>query len=339
MTRAPRSAARSSRGPNFVACLITGAVISYVYLNSDPVISGTESPVDAATVIGPPEITLPPAPPVSQRNAAETIITGEAIADEATETAGDAPAQAAAIDPNVLTGRWAMLFSVTLLEHGCEKFQHVTDYTATMYKQERIDGELREGNTMSLKLRHEPFSVYMKWLDGDKGRQLIYVDGENDGNLLVQLGGVKGRLLGTLTIDPNGSQAMAESRYPITGAGLLHLARKVLEFRKQDLQRGTGVHCEMHDNQELNGRPCYLFVTTYSSPEYSETYRKATLYIDKELSMPVCVRNYTWAKDANPETIDDETLIEFYSYTDIKVEQQLSGIDFDRGNEGYRMRR
>jgi hypothetical protein len=80
-------------------------------------------------------------------------------------------------------------------------------------------------------------------------------------------------------------------------------------------------------------------VTTYASPEYSETYRKATLYIDKELAMPVCVRNYTWAKDANPETVDDETLIEFYSYTDIKVEQQLSGIDFDRGNESYRMRR
>lgn len=334
MTRAPRSAARSSRGPNFVACLITAAVIGYVYLNSDPVISGTESPGETASVIGPPEITLPPAPPSSQRNTPLPVVSEE-IPAEATETS----APTAGADPNVLTGRWAMLFSVTLLEHGCEKFQHVTDYTATLYKQERIDGELREGNTMALKLRHEPFSVYMKWLDGDKGRQIIYVDGENEGNMLVQLGGVKGRLLGTLTIDPNGSQAMAESRYPITGAGLLHLARKVLEFRKQDLQRGTGVHCEMHDNQELNGRPCYLFVTTYASPEYCATYRKATLYIDKELSMPVCVRNYTWAKDANPETIDDETLIEFYSYTDIQIEQQLADVDFDRANEAYRMRR
>lgn len=334
MTRAPRSAVRSSRGPNFLACLITGTVISYVYLNSDPVISGTEPAGDAVAAIGPPVITLPPAPPTSLRNTAETIIDGQSQAESTA-----AEQEAVAVDPNVLTGRWAMLFSVTLLQHGCEKFERVPDYTCTMYKQERIDGELREGNTMSLKLRHQPFSVYMKWLDGDKGRQIIYVDGQNDGNLLVQLGGVKGRLLGTLAIDPTGSQAMAESRYPITGAGLLHLARKVLEFRKQDLQRGTGVHCEMHDNQELNGRPCYLFVTTYDSPEFSETYRKATLYIDKELSMPVCVRNYTWAKDANPETIDDETLIEFYSYSDIEIEKQLADADFDRGNETYRMRR
>lgn len=333
MTRALPSKARGSRGPNLCALLITGAVFTYISINSDPVISGTESPLEATAVIGPPEITLPPAPPTSLRNSDDG---GGATSESAqTETAESA----ATADPNVLTGRWAMLFSVTMLQRGCEKFEHVSDYTATLYKQERIGGELLEGNTMTMKLRHEPFSVYMKWLDGDRGRQLIYVDGQNDGNMLIQLGGVKGRLLGTLRINPTGSQAMAESRYPVTGAGLLHLAQKVLEYRKLDLERGTGVHCEMHDNQELNGRPCYVFVTTYDSPEFSETYRKAVLYIDKELSMPICVRNYTWAVDANPETIDDETLIEFYSYSDVEIEQQLADADFDRGNKKYRMRR
>lgn len=334
MTRALRSAARGSRGPNFCALMITGAVFAYITINSDPVISGTESPLDATAVIGPPQITLPPAPPLSLRNS-ERI---EGLVEQPVEEAKAEVAETAA-NPDVLTGRWAMLLSVTMLQRGCEKFQHVSDYTATMYKQERIGGELLDGSTMSMKLRHEPFSVYMKWLDGDKGRQLIYVDGQNDGNLLVQLGGVKGRLLGTLAINPTGSQAMAESRYPIHGAGLLHLAKKIVEYREKDLERGTGVHCEMYDNQELNGRPCYMFVTTYDGPEYSETYRKAVCYIDKELSMPVCVRNYTWAVDADPATIDDQTLIEFYSYSDIKIEQQLADGDFDRGNETYRMRR
>ncbi|MBL8852227.1 MAG: DUF1571 domain-containing protein [Planctomycetaceae bacterium] len=333
MTRALTSPARGSRGPNFCALLITGAVFGYITINSDPVISGTES-LDATAAIGPPQITLPPAPPLSLRNAEREGLIEQPAVEEATVNV--APATA---DPDVLTGRWAMLLSVTMLQRGCEKFQHVSDYTATMYKQERIGGELLDGSTMSMKLRHEPFSVYMKWLDGDKGRQLIYVDGQNDGNLLVQLGGVKGRLLGTLSIDPTGSQAMAESRYPITGAGLLRLAKKIVEYRQHDLERGTGVHCEMYDNQELNGRPCYMFVTTYDGPEYSETYRKAVCYIDKELSMPVCVRNYTWAVDADPATIDDQTLIEFYSYSDIKIEQSLVAEDFDRANASYRMRR
>lgn len=331
MTRAPQTAARGSRGPNVFALLITASVIGYVYLNSDPVISGTEPPLETASVVGPPQIVLPPAPPPSQRNAEREGAT--------VEPANETTAQPAAPSPDVLTGRWAMLFSVALLQRGCEKFEHVSDYTATLYKQERINGELLAGQSLSMKLRHRPFSVYMKWLDGDKGRQLIYVEGRNDGNMLVQLGGVKGRLLGTLSINPQGPQAMAESRYPITGAGLLHLARKVLEYRQRDLERGTGVQCEMHDNQTLNGRPCYVFVTTYEAPEFCATYRKAILYIDKELSMPVCVRNYTWAVDADPATIDERTLIEYYCYSDIHIEQQLADADFDRANEAYRMRR
>lgn len=336
MTRAHTSAARGSRGPNVCALLITGAVFGYITINSDPVISGTESPLEATAAIGPPQFTFPPAPPVSERSAERVPNTA---AESAAETAAAPAVAAAAANPDVLTGRWAMLLSVTMLQRGCEKFEHVSDYTATLYKQERIGGELLDGQTMSMKLRHEPFSVYMKWLDGDRGRQLIYVNGQNDGNLLVQLGGVKGRLLGTLSINPTGSQAMAESRYPITGAGLLHLAKKIVEYRQKDLERGTGVHCEMYDNQELNGRPCYMFVTTYESQKYCETYRKAVCYIDKELSMPICVRNYTWAVDADPATIDDQTLIEFYSYSDIKISQQLSDADFDRTNETYRMRR
>ena len=82
------------------------------------------------------------------------------------------------------------------------------------------------------KIRHEPFSVYMKWLSGDRGRQLIYVDGQNDGKLLVQPGGIKGRLTGVLSLDPSGTLAMSDSRYPIQTAGLLALAKTILEHQK-----------------------------------------------------------------------------------------------------------
>ena len=48
-------------------------------------------------------------------------------------------------------------------------------------REERIDGEMKEPQQMELKLRHAPFSVYMKWLNGDKGRELLYTANENDG--------------------------------------------------------------------------------------------------------------------------------------------------------------
>jgi hypothetical protein len=67
-------------------------------------------------------------------------------------------------------------------------------------------------------------------------------------------------------------------------------------------------------------------------------YRKSIVFIDKELSMPVCVKNYTWAKDADPESIDEETLVEFYAYTDMRMEQQLGAADFDQHNKDYKLR-
>ena len=336
MTRSRTSShrIRSSRGPNLAAILITAGVITYVYLNSDPVISGTEPDLHSTVLTPPPRFVLPPAPPQAVRASAQS----EIVTDESATAETEQVASQAAVDPDVLTGRWAMLFSVMLLQQGCEQFADIDNYSATLYKQERIGGELRDGQTVTVKMRHEPFSVYMKWLTGDRGRQVIYVDGQNDNRMLVQLGGIKGRILGTLTIDPQGSQAMAETRHPITGAGLLALAEKTVEHRQRDLERDEGCQCEIHDNQTHNDRSCYVFVTTWDSPEYNDIYRKSVLYIDKELSMPVCVQNYTWAVDANPETIDEDTLIEFYSYSDINIDAVHADGDFDRTNRDYRMR-
>jgi hypothetical protein len=178
----------------------------------------------------------------------------------------------------------------------------------------------------------------MKWITGDRGRQLIFVDGLNDGNLLVQPGGVRGRFTGVMPLDPNGKMAMSESRYPITTAGLLALAETILQYQHQDIERGRGYRCELRDQQEFEGRPCFLYLIDYDAPEFNEVYRKSIVFIDKELSMPVCVKNYTWAKDVDPEAINEETLVEFYAYTDLRMEQQLGAVDFDQNNEDYKLR-
>ena len=81
------------------------------------------------------------------------------------------------------------------LEKGLHKLKEVGNYTATLFRQERVNGELLEPQAMSLKLRHEPFSVYMKWLDGGYADEVLYVDGGYDGKLVVNMGGWKSRLV------------------------------------------------------------------------------------------------------------------------------------------------
>ena len=235
----------------------------------------------------------------------------------------------------------ALLLNLLLLENGCNRLEKKSDYTADFFKQECVDGTT-ETQVIDLKLRHQPFSVYMKWLVGDKGRELLYVDGQNNGKLLVKLGGLKGRFLPCLKLDPNGSVAMQESRHPITKAGLLNLARESIFYRQREIVKPKlEVRCRMLDNQTFHERPCYCFILNFNTPEVAEPYRKTIQYIDKELSLPVCVKTYGWPSDdaADSPNLDEETLIEHFSYTNIHFNQQLADLDFDRRNKNYSLRR
>jgi hypothetical protein len=253
-----------------------------------------------------------------------------------TAAAAGAPAQT----PEGLSGHWAMLMSVMLLEQGCDSFSETPYYACTFNKQERIDGELSEVETIDFRMRHEPFSVFMHWQTGDqKDQEALYVDGLYDGKLIVQPGGIRSSFVRkSLELDPEGRLAMNASRHPVYRAGILNLAKITLDYHRGFLQRGEGYRCEMRDDQELAGRPCYLFVVEHESPEYSPVYRKSFLMIDKELLIPICVRNFGWPEGEIEGDLDDATLVEFYTYTDITIEQQMADAEFDRDNESYRFR-
>ena len=241
-----------------------------------------------------------------------------------------------------LTGTPALRRSLELLEAGAARLGAVRDYTALLLKQERIGGVLGEQQLMQLKLRHEPFSVYVKSIAGeDLGREVLYVAGENDGEMLVKLGGLQGRLLPAVNVDPAGSLALAQARHPITNVGLLNLTNKVIEHTRHDIETGGAVRCTMIDGRQFGGRDCYCFVREFADPAYYPPYRKSVQYVDKELCVPISIQNYGWPEDGEipPERLDDATLLEHYAYSEIRFEQRLADRDFDRDNAKYSFRR
>ena len=80
----------------------------------------------------------------------------------------------------------------------------------------------------------------------------------------------------------------------------------------------------------------------YDRPGICREYRKSVQYIDGELNLPICVRNFTWPEDDSPEfnlkgeELDEATMIELYSYSDIELECELDEMEFNRKNENYR---
>ncbi len=245
--------------------------------------------------------------------------------------------------PIRLEGIAGLRLNVALLERGLQRLLEIPSYTATMAKQERIGGDLSDSQVIRMKLRHAPFSVYMCWLEGDVGREALFVEGQNDGKTLFHFGGWKARMLPTLKLDPHGSLAQRESRYPITEAGILGLIENLIKYRQRDLSKFDKLHFEIVDGQVCHGRDCYFSILEYFNQDDSELYRKSISYIDKEWSVPVWIKNYTWPNFAVTAASDDSvldglTLIESYAFSDIEMNAPLSNKDFDAANDEYMFR-
>ncbi|MSR56316.1 MAG: DUF1571 domain-containing protein [Planctomycetaceae bacterium] len=289
--------------------------------------------LDAASLAGP-QLTTGPAPVIASTTGGGTGLSSLSM-DEINQR----------IQGAIHGSKLAMQLHVALLEVGKQRLENFPDYTATFFKQEKVDGDdLQELQTLQLKLRHKPFSVYMKWLEGgDVGRQVLYVEGEYENRMLVKFGGAKARLLPILKLEPTGALAMKESRHPIVEMGLLQLSELIIKYRKRDLGLKDGVRWQMLADQKVMDRDCHCFIVEYDSKEIEPVYRKSITYIDKELSIPICVRSYGWPEadslTADPQTLDAETLIEYYGYKDVEFESRLTASDFDKANAEYKFRR
>lgn len=238
-----------------------------------------------------------------------------------------------------LDGHAALTAQIDRLQSILGTLNDVTCYTAEMTKQERIGGDLSKEQRITLKLRHADEesgiakSIYMKWLSGDRGREVIYVDGQNSGKMLVHAGGWKARILPVLSLDPSGSIAMSEARHPITEAGLKHLAQRWLTVRKSDLSLKDVKHSVQLAT--FDGREAVKFMVEYADPSQYAEYRKSELWIDVEKNVPVASVNYAWSVE---KATDAETLVERYEYRDLELNAGLEDIDFDRTNRRYAFR-
>ncbi len=307
-----------SQFPNVLAASI--AVVSFAFISASFGWSSADADVVGVQQAVPTVILEPVL--VSSDQAGES---GVVAAGDQSESSAGGP-----------SSRIGLLMHVLMLEKAEAVLSALPGYTATFGKQEVVADELSDEQVMEIKIRHEPFSVYMKWSTGHKGRQLLYVTGENKGRMLVKLGGWK-RRLPALKLDPSGSMAMKESRYPITKAGLLELVRESLAIRRGDLAKPAGARCQLVENQKFDGRPCYAFVVEYADRSASQRYRKSVMLIDRELGVPVVVRNFGWPVEASSKKpTDDSTLVEFYTYRNIRFQSEVAGGDFDRGNKSYR---
>jgi hypothetical protein len=217
--------------------------------------------------------------------------------------------------------RWA--------EEGLPVIESLKDYSATLVRRERIRGKLSKYEYVFVKIRHQPFSVYARFLSpaSVKGQEVVYVAGQNQGNLWAH----RAHMPIKVSLNPQGMIAMAGRHYPLTEIGLVNLVRRLAEVGRQDVRYGECT-VKYFTAAKLNQRVCTVIQVAHPVPRDVFRFHLARVFVDDELKMPIRYESYDWPSEPGGEP----ELIEEYSYLDLKLNNGFTDLDFSTLNPDYR---
>jgi hypothetical protein len=229
---------------------------------------------------------------------------------------------------------------IELAKREYEAFQNnVVDYTAVMLKRERIGGKLGEENRIALKIINSrssdtqkdiPLQVYLRFESPSsvRGREVIWVDGKNDGNMIAHEAGMFNLM--SVTLPPDGSLAMLGNKYPITGIGMGNLYKKLIEKGERDRRLGD---CEVtiRENERFDDRNVVFIEVKHPSKKAEFDFHIARIYLDTQRHLPLRYESYLWPVQPGEEP----PLEEQYTYQEIQLNVGLAEIDFDSKNPKY----
>lgn len=205
----------------------------------------------------------------------------------------------------------------------------IQDYSCVFTKRERVDGKLLPYEQMYMKVRHEPFSVWMYFFNpkDKEGQQAVWIEGRNNGKMIAQP--AKGSLLhhlGPFKLDPKGSKAMEGNRYPITATGFVKMTEQLIAEGEAERKRDINdPQCEVKyfKNAKVADRICT--VTQIKHPKLAKfDYGMARIFVDDEWNIPIRFESYLWPEKPGGEYQP----LEEYTYTNLKFNNSFTDADF-----------
>lgn len=229
-----------------------------------------------------------------------------------------------------LEGEPAKRLLLSFLATAADRLERVGSYTAVLLKRERLNGTLAAEETMEIKVRHQPFSVYLKYRGRKEGREVIYADGKNENKLIAHAGDWTSRLVPRLSLEPTGTLAMVDNRHPITEIGLAHLTGQLLAACRRDL-KDPDVSTAL-DRFVEEGRAWLRSVQVYPRRTPERPLARVEVCYDPESGLPLRFSGDEWPE---PGEAEDRRLGESYRYDKLRLDTGLSDQDFDPDNPAY----
>jgi hypothetical protein len=214
----------------------------------------------------------------------------------------------------------------------------VRDFQCRVVKRERIHGVLQNYYFIDMWVREEvrtgdqvssPLAVYLEFLapSSAAGRRLLFVEGRNEGKILVRKGGPRFSYVIT-KVDPDSKSTKTETLCPITQSGFAALLTDfiaTLERHAAADPAGDNTMVERPQGARLDGRLCQVLRITHPRQQPGLEFHKATIFMDAELGVPVRVEKLDWP----PRPGDAPPVIGEYNYTNVKINVGLTDAMFD----------
>jgi hypothetical protein len=213
-----------------------------------------------------------------------------------------------------------------LLAKAKQAMATVQDYSCTLIKQERIGDVMTPVSVATMMVRHEPFSVYLKFHQpkSSMGQEACYVAGKNGGKMRAKSHGILGAV-GFVSVEPTDPRAMKMSNHPITEAGMVNMIKRFEKrwtgeraFNRADVKIGE---------YEYSKRRCTRVETAYTENVPGAPYYRSVVYFDKENHAPIRVELYDWPRAGGQQGGE---LMAMYSYVNLKLNAGLPDSVFNK---------
>ncbi|MBU2916010.1 LysM peptidoglycan-binding domain-containing protein [Reichenbachiella agariperforans] len=244
--------------------------------------------------------------------------------------------------------------------------ESVTSMKFTMQKTERVEGELIT-QISATKLSVAPYKIYSNQLSPDKGLEVLYCEGQNDGNALINPVSFPWV---TLRLDPMGSlmrkgqhhtirdggytyvmsilkflvdkygeesKTMISKLDPVDFGGVacdaIELSNPYFQYREHTVQKWETL-ASIEDSLKLSG--FMILEKNNLDQDYDEVQPGMTISVPTDYSPRMIIYiDQTTHLPVMMKIFDDQGLFELYEYFDIELNPTFNEDEFSSGFEAY----
>ena len=211
------------------------------------------------------------------------------------------------------------------LNEARRSYAVVKDYSCTLMSRERVRGDLLDVNVIQMKVKTQPFSIHMRWLDPKKsaGQEVAFVVGKHNNKMRVKSNVLGGKVIGFMSIDPQDPRVTDHSRHTILEAGIGNMIEST--HRMWTSERTLGKALSKSTDYLCNQKECHRVELTRTERNPASYCFRTVVYLEKQSKLPIRLENYDWPRQGGPAEGD---LLEMFSYVNLQFNTGLKDEDF-----------